>query len=203
MAQFSNLAIYPDMKNITIAGHSAGAEMVQRWSAIGSYSLPSSDEGLGKSDRIHLRIIIANSPSSVYFTSDRPDNPNGATRVPSRSHKSGSISSTGCLFDHWRYGLGGKQPRYVELKLAQVGGVATAIEAKGRLLFSQWIRKDIVRLIGTLDTENRASGGDRSCAVRTQGGHNRRDRGFAFWVSFLVLESGTTLRSLSLLSCSN
>lgn len=170
------------MKNITITAHSAGAELVQRWSAIGSYSLPSADEGLGES-RIHLRMIIANSPSSVYFTKDRPDNPSGATRVPSRAHKSGTISKTGCLYNHWRYGFDGKQPRYVELKLAQVGGIATAIEEKGRLLFSQWIRKDVVRLVGTLDTSGRASGGDRSCAVKTQGGKNRRDRNYAFWVS--------------------
>lgn len=173
VAHFADEARFPRLRNLTFAGHSAGAQAFQRWSAINPRSLPSSTSGIGPDGRIHVRFVLANAPSSVYFTTDRPDNPNGATRTSQRTRKDGSISKTGCAFNQWRYGLDGAQPRYVRKRQAEPND--------GKELFAQWIRKDVVRLVGTEDTKENANGGDQSCAVRTQGGDNRCERGYAYW----------------------
>lgn len=110
-----------------------------------------------------IRYVLANSPSMPYFTSARP-NPN-----------------TACSgYDAWGYGFNGGMPRYVAQR-----------NAGGPNAFRNWIGNDITLMTGDYDTYSRDQTGDQSCQVQTQGGQNRRDRGYAWW-AYLNLLGGTS-----------
>ncbi|KAE8214269.1 hypothetical protein CF319_g4034 [Tilletia indica] len=173
----SNPARHPNLRKITLVGHSAGGQALSRYLTLN----PAVLSGV---NGIHIRSVIANAPSMVYFTNDRPDNDAAQTLVPSRKTADGTVSPTGCSFNDWRYGLSGPMPRYVAARAA--GG-----PNDGLRLFSAYIAKDVVKIVGTNDVYALAEGsGDQSCAVQTQGGPNRRDRNYAAWV-YVNLLAGT------------
>lgn len=114
------------------------------------------------SKRQDIRYILANSPSNAYFTNARPN--------PDQSCGG---------FTNWGYGWDGALPRYVASR--NPGGAGG---------FVNYITKDVTLMTGTIDTFSRDSTGDQSCQVKTQGGENRRDRGYAWW-AYLNLLGGT------------
>ncbi|KAL9938763.1 hypothetical protein V8E36_002482 [Tilletia maclaganii] len=174
ISYLSNRANYPNMQRITLVGHSAGGQAISRYLTLN----PAVLSGL---NGIHVRSVIANAPSMVYFTNDRPDNPSAQTMVASRKLTSSAISQTGCSFDDWRYGLSGEKPRYVTAR-------APAGPNDGLTLFTSYITKDVVRLVGTDDVYQLSEGsGDQSCAVQTQGGEHRRNRNYAAWAYMNLL----------------
>ncbi|KAK0391804.1 hypothetical protein NLU13_1303 [Sarocladium strictum] len=72
---------YPGIKNITIIGHGGGAQLVQRYAAV------------GKPSRVHVRYIHGDASSCAYFTPDRPETED-------------SSAETGCsYYNTWRYGF--------------------------------------------------------------------------------------------------
>ncbi|CAD6887008.1 unnamed protein product [Tilletia controversa] len=173
----SNRSRHPNLQKITLVGHSAGAQALSRYLTLN----PAVLSGV---NGIRIRSVIANAPSMVYFTEDRPDNDAAQTQVASRKTASGTASPTGCSFNDWRYGLSGAMPRYVAARAP--GG-----PGDGLRLFSSYIAKDVVKIVGTNDVYALAEGsGDQSCAVQTQGGPNRRDRNYAAWV-YINLLAGT------------
>ncbi|KAK0526717.1 hypothetical protein OC834_004704 [Tilletia horrida] len=177
ISYLSNRGNFPNMQKITIVGHSAGGQAISRY-------LTLNPAVLGGLNGVHVRSVIANAPSMVYFTNDRPDNNAAQTTVGSRKTAAGAVSPTGCSFNDWRYGLDGQKPRYVASR--NPGG-----PSDGFRLFASYITKDVVRLVGTNDVYALAEGsGDQSCAVLTQGGVNRRDRNYAAWV-YMNLLAGT------------
>ncbi|KAK0557543.1 hypothetical protein OC846_000331 [Tilletia horrida] len=174
ISYISNRAYYPNMQRITLVGHSAGGQAISRYMTLN----PAVLSGL---TGIHIRSVIANAPSMVYFTNDRPDNPAAQTVVSTRRTSGGAISSNGCDFNDWRYGLQGYMPRYVTARARDGPG-------DGLRLFTSYIAKDVVRLVGTNDVYALAEGsGDQTCAVLTQGGENRRDRNYAAWAYLNLL----------------
>ncbi|MGP6156579.1 MAG: alpha/beta hydrolase [Vulcanimicrobiaceae bacterium] len=84
LARLSDRKRFPAMKEIVVAGHSAGGQLVQRYAVAGR--APSGD--------VAVRYVVANPSSYVYFTPDRPVA--GADDCP--------------RYNYWKYGLGDPPP---------------------------------------------------------------------------------------------
>ncbi|VVM77433.1 hypothetical protein PS662_02138 [Pseudomonas fluorescens] len=84
IARLGDRRQFPDVKDVVIAGHSGGAQVVQR------YALLSQDQPELKAANVHVRYVIANPSSYAYFDERRPV----------------AFSHAGCPgFDRWKYGL--------------------------------------------------------------------------------------------------
>jgi pimeloyl-ACP methyl ester carboxylesterase len=89
LARLSDRSRFPNMREIVIAGHSAGGQIVQRYAVVGK--APQLDAGAA----IPVHLVVSNPSSYFYFSDWRP------------------FPQTGCTdFNRWRYGLAGA-PRYV------------------------------------------------------------------------------------------
>ncbi|KAA0969992.1 alpha/beta fold hydrolase [Pseudomonas sp. ANT_H12B] len=84
VARIGDRRQFPDVKQIVIAGHSGGAQVVQR------YALLSHDQPAFKEAGVQVRYVIANPSSYAYFDERRPV----------------AFSHAGCAdFNRWKYGL--------------------------------------------------------------------------------------------------
>ncbi|MFY0728608.1 alpha/beta fold hydrolase [Pseudomonas sp. NFX15] len=84
IARLADRQQFPDVKQIVIAGHSGGAQVVQRYALL-SHAQPAL-EAAG----VHVRYVIANPSSYAYFDERRPV----------------AFSHAGCpTFNRWKYGL--------------------------------------------------------------------------------------------------
>ncbi|MCK3844713.1 alpha/beta hydrolase [Pseudomonas sp. W15Feb34] len=92
-----NRKLFPALKEIVIAGHSGGGQVVQR------FALTGHDHPLLQSEGISLRYVVANPSSYAYFSPQRP--------VP--------FDTASCpSFNDWKYGMQ-KLPDYVGGRGAQ------------------------------------------------------------------------------------
>ena len=82
---FANKDKFPSLKNITIVGHGGGAQLINRYAAVGTTP---------DRDGLHIRYVIGDPSSSPYFTKDRPELDNN------------DQSKDGCKgYNTWRYGF--------------------------------------------------------------------------------------------------
>jgi len=65
---FADKRLYPALTSIVVMGHSAGAQILQRYAVVGR-----ADPMLARAN-ISIRYVIANPSSYVYFNDERPDN---------------------------------------------------------------------------------------------------------------------------------
>ena len=92
-----NRKLFPALKEIVIAGHSGGGQVVQR------FALTGHDHPLLKTEGISLRYVVANPSSYAYFSPQRP--------VP--------FDTASCpSFNDWKYGMQ-NLPDYVGERGAQ------------------------------------------------------------------------------------
>ncbi|CAN7244180.1 alpha/beta hydrolase [Pseudomonas sp. LjRoot277] len=97
IARIGDRKQFPDVKQIVIAGHSGGAQVVQRYALLGH------DQPALKAADIQVRYVIANPSSYAYFDERRPV----------------AFSHAGCPnFNRWKYGLAGL-PAYAEGQTAK------------------------------------------------------------------------------------
>ncbi|MDO4233806.1 alpha/beta hydrolase [Pseudomonas sp.] len=92
-----NRALFPALKEIVIAGHSGGGQVVQR------FALTGHDHPLLQTEGISLRYVVANPSSYAYFSPQRPV-PFDAASCPG--------------FNDWKYGMQ-NLPNYVGHQGAQ------------------------------------------------------------------------------------
>ena len=83
--RLADRALFPALRQVVVAGHSAGGQVVQRYAVVGH-------GGAG------VRYVVANPSSYVYFTAERPY-PEIAALCPG--------------FNDWRYGFAAGVPPYV------------------------------------------------------------------------------------------
>lgn len=84
IARLGDRRQFPDVKDVVIAGHSGGAQVVQR------YALLNQDQPELAAAGVHVRYVIANPSSYAYFDERRPV----------------AFSHAGCpTFNRWKYGL--------------------------------------------------------------------------------------------------
>jgi pimeloyl-ACP methyl ester carboxylesterase len=153
----------PGLKTIVIAGHSAGAQIAQRYAVVGNG--PDDMERAG----VKVRFVIANPSSYIWFSPDRPL-PGGGFGVPPQAASCPDYAD-------WRYGLTGDLPAYVR-------GSPAALEAR-------YVGRDIVYLLGTADIDPHQKDLDVSCAGEAQG-PSRYVRGHGFF-ALLQAREGTKL----------
>lgn len=97
IARLADRALFPNLKTIVVAGHSAGGQIVQRYAAVAHPQPLLAREG------IRLHYVIANPSTYAWFTPDRPD-PNPACPK----------------YNDWKYGFGGRLPPYVQGDVAGI-----------------------------------------------------------------------------------
>ncbi|MHC8288924.1 alpha/beta hydrolase [Pseudomonas sp. XS1P51] len=92
IARIGDRRQFPDVKQIVIAGHSGGAQVVQRYALLGH------DQPALRDADVQVRYVIANPSSYAYFDERRPV----------------AFSHAGCPdFNRWKYGLA-DLPAYAE-----------------------------------------------------------------------------------------
>ncbi|GGC69629.1 alpha/beta hydrolase [Undibacterium terreum] len=133
LMQLSDRKRFPNLKDVVIAGHSGGAQVVQRYAVVGK-----GEEVLSKLG-MHVRYVVANPSSYLYFSEDRPQP--AAASCPQ--------------FNQWKYGWPGA-PAYAKLK------TPAAYE-------DAYAARDVVYLLGTADTNPKHPALDKSCSAETQG----------------------------------
>jgi pimeloyl-ACP methyl ester carboxylesterase len=151
LQRLSTLTLFPALRTVVIAGHSAGGQFVQRYAILGR-----GEELLGQRG-VHLRYVIANPSSYVYFEGRRPDDAGHFTPFPEAACPS---------FNLWKYGMEGL-PRY-------------AAEKRPATWEESYIRRDAVYLLGTEDTNPNHRALDKSCMAEAQGAA-RLSRGEAYF----------------------
>ncbi|MFM0347492.1 alpha/beta hydrolase [Paraburkholderia sp. RL17-347-BIC-D] len=143
--QFASLA------EVVIAGHSGGAQVVQRYAVVARDEAPLAARGIA------LRYVVANSSSYVYFDAMRPV----------ASGEFAAFDRAMCpSFNRWKYGLE-DLPGY-----AGDAASAAALEAR-------YAQRDVTVLLGGADCDPQHPALDRSCAALAQGEH-RLGRGLAY-----------------------
>ncbi len=91
LQHLADKTLFPNLKDIVLAGHSGGGQTVQRYAIVGKVPALVAAQG------IHLRFVIANPSSYLYLSDDRP-----------AQHR-------GCGgWDRWKYGVR-DAPEYVKL----------------------------------------------------------------------------------------
>lgn len=111
-----------------------------------------------------VTFVTANAPSVPYFTHFRPD-----TQFFAHGDCSG--------WNDWGYGVHDlQQSRY-----------ASSRWQGAEAMFSRFIHRRVLTMVGDIDTHQRYSFGDVSCPALLQGGHNRRERGYNAWVYHVLL----------------
>jgi pimeloyl-ACP methyl ester carboxylesterase len=130
---------WPALSLVVLAGHSAGAQFVQRYAVTGRAPTVLSRHG------IRTRFIVANPSSYLYFDARRPAE-HGLVRFP----------QTRCRgFDQYKYGLEAPNA-YVAAQTPQA-------------LMAHYARQQVIYLLGTLDADAAHPFLDRSCAAEAQG----------------------------------
>ncbi|WP_194482576.1 alpha/beta hydrolase [Bradyrhizobium sp. CCBAU 53338] len=141
LARLSDRRIFPNLKQVVIAGHSGGGQVTQR------YAIAGKGEAALSRQHIEVRYVVANSSSYAYFSGERP--------VP-------AIAASCQGYNVWKYGMDGR-PSYLA-------------DATPAALERRYVERDVIYLLGTLDTKPAA---DKSCMGEAQG-PNRYVRGHAY-----------------------
>jgi pimeloyl-ACP methyl ester carboxylesterase len=90
LAKLADRLLFPNLKQVVVAGHSGGAQLVQRYAIAAKGDSALTQAGIG------VRYVVADPSSYAWFSQDRPE-PSIATSCPG--------------FDQWRYGME-KRPLY-------------------------------------------------------------------------------------------
>jgi pimeloyl-ACP methyl ester carboxylesterase len=130
---------FPKLKHIVLAGHSAGAQLVQRYAALNAAEEKLRDQG------ITVRYVVANPSSYLYFTNERPG-PSGF--APYGFKVCGS-------YDDYKYGF--------------LNPVRYAAQVDPGAAFERYGLRDVVYLLGASDTDPVHPQLDRTCAAMAQG----------------------------------
>ena len=150
LARLADRASFPALKDVVLAGHSGGGQLVQRYAVAGRGE--SALTGVG----IHVRYVVANPSSYVYFSPERPAGDGFAT-----------FDAAACpAYDRWKYGMTGL-PTYL------AGQDAAALEAA-------YAARDVVYLLGAADDNPNHPALDKTCMAEAEG-PNRYARGLAYF----------------------
>jgi pimeloyl-ACP methyl ester carboxylesterase len=99
LARLADRKLFPDLKQVVVAGHSGGGQVVQR------YAIATKGEAALKADNIAIRYVVANPSSYAYFSADRPE-PQTAASCPG--------------YNDWKYGMEARPPYLASLSPAEL-----------------------------------------------------------------------------------
>jgi pimeloyl-ACP methyl ester carboxylesterase len=155
VAQLGNRTLFPNLKNVVIAGHSGGGQVVQRYAVVGRGGDALMQAG------IHVRYVIANPSSYVYFSPDRP-------ALDAHGEFTFGPPAKTCFgkYDRWKYGVNDPPPYLAGADFAS--------------LEQRYLRRDVVYLLGTDDVDPNHPALDKSCSGEVEGPY-RFFRGKAYF----------------------
>lgn len=159
LARLSDRAIFPNLKTVILAGHSGGGQVVQRYAVVGRAGDQLSRAG------VHVRYVVANPSSYLYFSPERPV-------LDARGAFSFALPKRSCYgrYDLWKYGMH-EPPPYVG-------------EADFHQIEARYVRRDVIYLLGTDDTDPNHPALDKSCSGEDEGPY-RFFRGKAYFAYLL------------------
>jgi hypothetical protein len=151
LAHLADRKNLPNLREVVIAGHSGGGQVVQRYAILGHGDTALTNAGIG------LRYVVANPSSYAYFTADRPTAAGGV----------GPFPAAGCPdYDQWKFGMN---------NLAPYAGNTTA-----QKLEQAYVSRKVTYLLGALDTDPNHPALDKSCQAEAQGAY-RLARGESYF----------------------
>jgi len=139
LAQLADRSRFPDLVQVVLAGHSGGAQVLQRYAVVGRGDATLTKVG------VRVRYVIANPSSYVYFSEERPLTPTTFARY------TGSCKG----FDRWKYGVEDAPP-YI--------GQNSFVNME-----ENYSRRDVIYLLGTADTDPHHPDLDVSCEGEAEG----------------------------------
>jgi hypothetical protein len=152
LTRLADPSLFPNLKMVILAGHSGGGQLVQRYAVVGRMTSH-------MSQRIHIRFVVANPSSYLYFSEQRPVDGHSV-----------SFRSDACPeFESWKYGTV-DAPAYVQL---DPDNTWSQMEVN-------YAQRDVIYLLGTSDTNPRDEDLDISCSAEAQG-PTRFARGQAYY----------------------
>lgn len=156
---FNDASRWPDLREVVVAGHSAGGQYVQRYAAFNRQE---------PRMRVRVRYVPANPSSYVY-----PD----GLRLSQGGVCSPQGSCTGEFIPYWDAKNCTTYNRY-RYGLEELEGYAAGMSPEQ--VRKQFAARDVTYLAGELDTRTDDPTLDKSCPAQAQGA-NRRERGTTFW----------------------
>ncbi|NWB93829.1 hypothetical protein HX776_14185 [Pseudomonas agarici] len=132
---------FPALKRITLIGHSAGAQLMQRYAVLNPL-----DESLRQSG-IAIRYVISSPSTYVYFDANRPQAEGFAPVVTIMCPS----------FNRYRYGIDAA-PAYLQVQ-----------NLSAEQLFRRYAGRDVTYLVGSKDNDPANRILDKSCGARMQG----------------------------------
>ena len=146
---------YPNIKIFVFAGHSAGGQILSR------YSLSNTVHDSLAADGCHVRYVIANPSSFVYLDDYRPDLDKESGFIRVTQDPCDSVA-----FNDWKYGINNIFPYPASTS------VTTMVE--------KFRNREIVVLLGTKDNDPKHKGLDKKCPGMLQG-RTRLERGLRYY----------------------
>ncbi|WP_345815379.1 alpha/beta hydrolase [Paraburkholderia sp. PREW-6R] len=140
VARLADRKLFPDLRQVVFAGHSGGAQVVQRY-AIAAHNVSAlTDEG------IDVRYVVASPSTYAYFDAQRP-NAQGVAAP---------FDAAACPdFNQWKYGMDHRPPYLRDRSPAQLEATYAA--------------RRIDYLVGGADDDPQQRALDKSCAAEAQG----------------------------------
>jgi pimeloyl-ACP methyl ester carboxylesterase len=99
LAKLADHALFPNLKQVVVSGHSGGAQVVQR------YAITGKAEAALKSAGIAVRYVVANPSSYAYFNDKRPDQ---------------AIAASCPGYNDWKYGMDQRPPYLATPSIAEL-----------------------------------------------------------------------------------
>lgn len=155
LAKLSDRRIFPNLKQVVVAGHSGGGQVAQR------YAIAGKGEAALSRQHIEIRYVVANPSSYAYFSKERP--------VP-------AIAASCAGYNNWKYGMD-ERPPYLA-------------DATPAALEQRYVEREVIYLLGTLDTNPEHPALDKSCMAKAQGPY-RYARGHAYADAMAKRDQGT------------
>jgi len=153
LAMLTDRDHYPRLQTVVLMGHSGGGQLLNRYAVVGRQHHALAAAG------VHVRFVIANPSSYLYFNDDRPRPDGGFAPYPGADCPK---------FNQWRYGPI-HPPTYVDDESA----------AAWQRREHDYVASDVIYLLGLDDTDPHQVDLDTSCAGEAQGAE-RLERGKAY-----------------------
>lgn len=155
LAMFADRGHFPNLRNVVLAGHSGGGQIVQRYAVVGREPDLLLDRG------IHVRFVVANPSSYIYFSPLRPV-------LDAQNTFRFALPRKSCYghYDLWKFGINDPPPYVGRADFAQ--------------LEQRYVHRDVRYLLGTEDTDPNHPALDKTCPAEDEGPY-RLYRGKAYF----------------------
>ncbi|MBV7486789.1 hypothetical protein [Bordetella sp. BOR01] len=141
----------PALTNIVLAGHSGGAQLLQRYAVLNDV------DGAIRRNGLALRYVVANAASYLYLTNERP-------------------RRGGTGFEPYERGI---CPTYNQYPYGPQNLPRYSADSDAASLYVRYAARDVVYLLGSADNNPEDHGLDKRCGAEAQGA-TRLSRGLGY-----------------------